>query len=101
MALAEAFSPRGTLWRHLKESSNYSLAQAGNCALRAPMAKSIMCHVGASLIHSRRQGQSPCQPQARLLTTANNNPAPCINHLIATCGDGRWRPKFSTSLCGW
>jgi hypothetical protein len=22
-------------------------------------------------------------------------------HLIATCGDGRWRPKFSTSFCGW
>ena len=52
MALAEAFSPKGTLWRHLKESSNYSLAllvrprtcsertrysQAGNYALRAPM----------------------------------------------------------------
>ena len=74
--------------RTCSERPRYS--QAGNCGLRAPMAKSIMCRVGASLGRRsiRRQGHSPCQPQARLLTR---------------CADGivRNRPNLRLSVTSW
>ena len=49
----------------------------GNCALRAPMAESIMCHVGASLIHSKA---GPIAVPAPSEATHDCEQQPCTVH---------------------